>query len=247
MTSAANTDTLEEMLIVLEQVEKGAPNTLIGAGIPASLAYVSDTEAIRCALAARRGGADMIYSSGNSIERFKALSKLKIPCVGHVGLVPDLSTWIGGLRPFGKTAREALQVHRETLAFQEAGAIAVEMECVPYKVAAEITKRVDILTFSMGSGSQCDGQFLFSCDILGAHDGHYPRHSVRYCDFFDDSVKAFRRFREETEEGVFPGKENVIEIKNKEFELFMQGLARSGNETAGASTIAPNSEGFRRM
>lgn len=52
------------------------------------------------------------------------------------------------------------------MALQKAGCIAVEMECVPAKVAAEITKRVNLLVFSMGSGPDCDGQFLFSSDLL---------------------------------------------------------------------------------
>ena len=60
--------------------------------------------------------------------------------------------WLGGFRAVGKTAEEAIKVYKDTLELQEAGVIAVEMECVTEKIAAEITKRVEILTFSMGSG-----------------------------------------------------------------------------------------------
>ena len=48
-----------------------------------------------------------------------------------------------------------------------AGAIGVELEVVPPKVAEIITKKVEIMTLSMGSGSGCDGQYLFANDILG--------------------------------------------------------------------------------
>ena len=45
--------------------------------------------------------------------------------------------------------------------------IGVELEVVPTKVAEVITKKVDIMTLSMGSGSGCDGQYLFANDVLG--------------------------------------------------------------------------------
>ncbi len=52
------------------------------------------------------------------------------------------------------------------MAFEEAGAAFIEMECVPARVAAEIAKRVKIPVISIGSGPGCDGQFLFAEDIL---------------------------------------------------------------------------------
>ena len=36
---------------------------------------------------------------------------------------------------------------------------------------------------SMGSGSDCDAQFLFSNDVLGWTEGHIPRHARVYRDF----------------------------------------------------------------
>ena len=121
---------------------------------------------------------------------------------------------------WARRAPEALKVYEDALAFQEAGAIAVEMECVPEKVAAEITKRLKILTISLGSGRHCDGQFLYSCDLLGTHNDHYPRHVKKYCDFFGDSVKAFRRFKEEVDSGEFPAETNIIRPNEGEYRSF---------------------------
>ena len=75
---------------------------------------------------------------------------------------------------------EAKDVYLHTLSLQDAGVFAVEMEVVPKKVASFITKNVDILTISLGSGSGCDGQYLFSQDILGTYQGKYPRHAKVY-------------------------------------------------------------------
>jgi len=224
VTWPQHNETMDELLMVLEQVRKGAPNTMIGAGIPRYQAYINETEAIKCSWAALKAGADMIYSSGMSIDLFKALGRQRIPCVGHVGFIPAHATWFGGPRAVGKTSAEALRVYKDCLAFQDAGAIAVEMECVPAKVAAEITKRLDILVFSMGSGLECDGQYLFSCDLLGLNDGRYPRHSKKYANFFDDSVEVFKKYKEDVTGGNYPAKNHQIEIKDEEFSAFLNSI-----------------------
>ena len=46
------------------------------------------------------------------------------------------------------------------------GAIGVEVEIVPEKIAAEVSKRLDILTIGMGAGSGCDAQYLFATLIF---------------------------------------------------------------------------------
>lgn len=217
VTWPQHNETMDELLIVLEQVRKGAPNTLIGAGIPRYQAYINETEAVKCSWGAIKAGADMIYSSGMSLDLFKALAKQRIPCVGHVGFIPAHATWFGGPRAVGKTSQEARQVYEDSLNFQKGGVIAVEMECVPARVAAEITKKLDILVFSMGSGPECDGQYLFSCDLLGLNDGRYPRHSKKYANFFDDSVAVFKKYKDDVLNGTYPAKNHQIEIKDDEF------------------------------
>lgn len=220
----------EELLMVLEQVRKGAPNTLIGTGIPRFQAYINETEAIKCSWAALKAGAEMLYSSGMSLDLFRTPAKQRIPCVGHVGFIPAHATWFSGPRAVGKTGEEARQVYEDTLSFQEAGAIAVEIECVPAKEAAEITKRMDTLVFSMGSVPECDGQYLFSYDLLGLNDGRYPRHSKKYANFLDDSVEVFKRYKEEVSSGVYPAKGHQIEIKDDEFSAFARSIGENAEE-----------------
>ncbi len=116
------------------------------------------------------------------------------------------------------------------MAFQEAGAVAVEMECVPAKVAEEITRRLGILVFSMGSGPACDGQYLFSCDLLGLNDGRYPRHSKKYANFFDDSVEVFKKYKEDVTNEGYPAKEHQIEIKADEFSAFVKSINKDAQE-----------------
>ena len=136
-------------------------------------------------------GADIIYCSGLVPETFGALSRQHFPCCGHVGYLPVNDTWLGGPRAVGKTAEEAKKIFDDVMALEANGCIAVEMECVPAKVAAEITKRTKLLVFSMGSGPDGDGQFIFAEDLLGTNSGHYPRHAITYSHMYDEAVKAF--------------------------------------------------------
>jgi 3-methyl-2-oxobutanoate hydroxymethyltransferase len=212
---------LEHSKWVIDSVRSGAPNTLIGSGLPSVGAYSSESEALRLAGELQSAGTDIIYCSGLIPEKFAALAHQRYPCVGHVGYLPAQNTWFGGPRAVGKTWEEALQVYNTTVALEKAGCIAVEMECVPARVAAEITKRVNLLTFSMGSGADCDGQFLFSSDLLGTNTGHYPRHSITYTKMFETAIQAFTRYRVDVETGAYPAPQHMINIKDDQFEQFL--------------------------
>lgn len=213
----------QQIGLVLDQIVKAAPNAAIACNLPATIAYVSDSEAIRAAMIARDHGADIIYSSGNTLSRFEAMASVGINCGGHVGLVPARASREGGLGARGKTLDQALRIYDETLAYQNAGAVIVEMECVAADIAAEISKRVDILVMSMGSGPGCDGQFLFSADLLGIHEPRYPgmgkpwegpppRHAKQYTNIYEAARSAFAAFRAEVTSGEFPTPAHTISV-----------------------------------
>lgn len=175
-------------------------------------------------------GADALYCSG-SLETVEFLSREYIPIVGHVGLVPARATWTGGFRAVGKTADSALQLFEEVKAYEAAGAFAVELEVVPDAVASEISKRVNILVWSMGAGAGCDAQYLFSNDILGYTEGHIPRHSRIYRDFraeYDrlqqERIAAFREFVSDVESGAFPADDHLVRMDPDELADFQSRL-----------------------
>ena len=216
-------DNLEHSKHVIAAVRRGAPNTLIGSGINPG-AYVSQEEALRIAGEIRAVGTDIIYCSGLVPDKFEGLSRQHYPCCGHVGYLPVNDTWFGGPRAVGKTGDEAKKVFDDVMALEAAGCIAVEMECVPAKVAAEIAKRTKMLVFSMGSGAGCDGQFIFAEDLLGSHRGHYPRHSITYGHLFDEAVKGLGQYREDVNSGAYPTAGHTIKIKDDEFAGFMEAI-----------------------
>ena len=211
----------------VKRMRKAAPNCFMQSGGP--VAPASEYEAIKFAYEYLSFGADCIYVGNYSLKWIKAMRRENIPTISHVGLIPGKSTWIGGFRAIGKTAEEAIGVLRHTLELQDAGVIGVEFEVVPPKVAAIVTKKTDIIIMSMGSGSDCDAQFLFSNDVLGWTEGHTPRHARVYRNFKKEyerlqkeRVSAFKEFHQDTIDRNFNDPKITVPIDDREFDKFLE-------------------------
>ena len=211
----------------LKRIREVAPSCFMQSGGSASPA--SEYEVMKLCHKYISIGADCVYGGGWSYKWIRALRDSNIPINSHVGLVPGNATWIGGYRAIGKTAEEAIGVLRHTLELQDAGAIGVEFEVVPPKVAAIVTKKVDIITLSMGSGSDCDGQYLFGNDVLGYTEGHMPRHARVYRNFKKEyeklqkeRVAAFKEFHADTVNKNFNDPKITVTIEDREYEKFLE-------------------------
>ena len=211
----------------VKRIRDAAPNTHLMSAAPEK-SYATADEAVRAAYKLLSIGCDSFYTN-NSSSIIRSLRKEKVPVISHVGLIPGHVNWIGGFRAIGKNAKEAMEVLEHALELDDAGAIGLEVEVVPPKVAEIITKKVKLLTISMGSGSGCDGQYLFSQDILGYNTGHVPRHSRIYRNFkkeFDklhvERVNAYKEFIKDTEHKKFNDPKITVGIEDKEYESFLK-------------------------
>lgn len=207
-------------------IRQASPNTFMTLGIPYG-ECVSESEIIKAGIKILKLGADAVYCS-MSPELIKAMTKEKIPVIGHVGMVPATHSWTDGYKAVGKNFKEAKSVYDHTMILEDAGVIGVEMELVPYKVAEFISKNTDIMIISMGSGNSCDVQYLFAEDILSSHEGHIPRHAKVYTNVLEkmkkienDKIKAISRFVNDVNKKNFPNKKNLIEINKEEFNKFI--------------------------
>ncbi len=211
----------------LKRIRAAAPSCFMQSGSAYPCSSVS--EALKLCNSYLEFGADCVYGGTWSYDWIRELRAANVPINSHVGLIPAKATWIGGFRAIGKTAEEAAGVLRHTLELQEAGVIGVEMEVVPTKVAEFITKNVDIITMSMGSGAGCDGQYLFANDILGYTDGKIPRHARVYRDFkaeYDrlqtERIAAFKEFHEDVVNKNFTEPGITVGIEDREYEKFLE-------------------------
>lgn len=195
-----------------------APSSFLSAATPHGLA--SPEEAIRIAFRALELGASSVYCSASPFI-IEAMARERIPVVGHLGMVPRHVTWTG-YRAIGKTVEEAKGLYRRMKELESAGAYAAELEIVPHNLARWLCSQTKMLLMSLGSGSGCDTQFLFSDDILGDYDERLPRHAKAYRNFLaehrrlqEERIAAFKEYIADVKEGRFPEPSHLVEMDAK--------------------------------
>jgi 3-methyl-2-oxobutanoate hydroxymethyltransferase len=183
---------------------------------------VSSEEAIRTGFKALELGASSVYCSASPVL-IEAMAREGIPVVGHLGMVPRHATWTS-VRAIGKTAPEALLLYAQMKRLEDAGAYAAEIELVPHQLASYLSKKTSLLLMSLGSGSGCDTQFLFSDDILGDYDDRIPRHAKAYRNFLKEyqrlqgeRITAFKEFAFDVTSGQFPGPGHLVSMDESAF------------------------------
>ncbi|MDC0216920.1 3-methyl-2-oxobutanoate hydroxymethyltransferase [Pelagibacteraceae bacterium] len=214
------------------KIRKAAAKTFMTVGVP-FIQNPSKREATKKAFEIIEAGADSLMCQNWNLDWMKHLSKFRIPFQSHVGFIPRRTTWIGGIRSFGKKANEALELFKDIKDIEETGAWGIEVELVPQNILAEITKKTSLVTISIGSGNAADAQFLFAEDILGQSQIQFPRHAKKYSNFEklmqklqNERINAFREFNSEVKKNKFPSKKNLITIDKKELMNFKKYLTK---------------------
>lgn len=92
----------------LVAIRAAAPRAFISAGLP-NRTIVTGEDGIRLGFDALNRGADAVYCS-SSPKIIEAMAREGIPVTGHVGLVPNHSTWTS----FGPSARHRKKRCRST-------------------------------------------------------------------------------------------------------------------------------------
>ena len=213
------------------KIRKAAAKTFMTVGVP-FIQNPSKRDATKKAFEIIEDGADSLMCQNWNLDWMKHLSKFRIPFQSHVGFIPRRTTWIGGIRSFGKKANEALELFKDIKDIEETGAWGIEVELVPQNILAEITKMTSLVTISIGSGNAADAQFLFAEDILGQSQIQFPRHAKKYANFEklmqklqNERINAFREFNSEVKKNKFPSKKNMITIEKKELMNFKKYIA----------------------
>ena len=198
-----------------------APTRFLSCATPHGLA--SPEEAIRTGFRALELGASSVYCSASPFL-VEAMAREGIPVVGHLGMVPRHATWTN-YRAIGKTPAEARQLFEQMKRLENAGAYAAELELVPHPLASYLCKRTSLLLMSLGSGSGCDSQFLFSDDILGDYDERIPRHAKAYRNFLQEyqrlqveRIAAFKEYAEDVRRGRFPEHSHLVSMDEAVFQ-----------------------------
>jgi len=176
-------------------------------------------------------GVDAIIPA-RSFHTVELLAREGIPVMGHLGLVPRKSIWVGGLRAIGKTADEAKDLFLDFKRLEDAGAFAVESEVITGPVMAEIAPRTSLICVSLGSGTGADVMFLFMNDLCG-ETKNPPRHARAFGNLgsmqealYKARIQALTDFKQASMNGDFPAPAETPNLDAKELEQFHAALSK---------------------
>ena len=125
-------------------------------------------------------------------------------------MTPQSVNAFGGFTVQGKGEANARRVLEDALAVQEAGAFAVTLECVPPKLSALITKKLDIITIGIGASPECDAQVLVWQDMLGSFRTSSPNSPSISPRWARPCARRSAPHDGEVKSGVFPASEHTF-------------------------------------
>ena len=228
--AASGIDLLSVTSLRYDEARAAAPDQYIIATIGAPHLVTPD-EVLREAFRVATAGADCIYTI-RSLKIIEMLAREGLSVQGHAGLIPRKSIATGGLRAMGRTADEALAILHDVRRLEEAGAIAVELECVAEEAAVAISARTNLITHGIGSGTGTDVIFLFTSDICG-DTPKLPRHAKAFGDLpsFRKTLDTERRralsaYAKAVRTHSFPDPTTTTTMPPKEREKLAEALAR---------------------
>ena len=204
-----------------QAVRKGAPNAFVLGDMPFLAYHKSVEDAVyNAGRFLKEANCDAIKLEGGVRikDKVRAIVDAGIPVCGHIGLTPQSSAMLGGFKVQGKTAESAKSMVEDALALEEAGAFAVLLECVPTPVTQIIHEKLEVLTFGIGAGPNCDGQLLIIHDIVGLYPIFQPKFVKQYATLGADMQKAIEEYIKDCKEKTFPAKEHEFSISNEELE-----------------------------
>lgn len=201
---------MDEMIYHTKMVSRGAKRAMVIADMPYLSYQISVEDAVRNAgRFIKDAGAHAVKIEGGreAAEKVEAMTKAEIPVMAHIGLTPQAIHRMGGYKVQGRTEEAAKRLIEDAKMLQDAGAFSLILEAIPAGLASQITKDLMIPTIGIGAGPHCDGQVLVIHDVLGLFERFVPKFVKRYANLKDDALKAIKQYKEEVENGVFPGKE----------------------------------------
>ncbi|MGH2823075.1 MAG: 3-methyl-2-oxobutanoate hydroxymethyltransferase [Thermoleophilaceae bacterium] len=213
--------TLDELLMLAAAVRRGLSTPLLVGDMPFGSYEASNEDAIHNAQRfVKEAGVDAVKleRGGSSVERTRAIVAAGVPVMGHVGLTPQSATALGGYRSQGRTAERAIEVLRDALGLQEAGAFAVVFEAIPSALSEVIMPRMRIPVIGIGAGAATDGQVLVFHDLLGIYSGHAARFVKRYANVRDEMIAGVKAFADDVRSRRYPEPEHGYTIAPDELE-----------------------------
>lgn len=201
--------TIRDMAYHTRAVSIARKRSFIIADLP-FMTYPSPVIAAKNAARLMQAGAQMVKLEGARVDCINLLVDQGIPVCGHLGLLPQSVNQLGGYKVQGKTPGDAEKIRADALKLQQAGASLLVLECVPAKLAGEISKQLAIPVIGIGAGVDCDGQVLVLYDMLDIGISKRPKFSKNFMAGAPSIEEAIRGFHLAVKEARFPAIEHCF-------------------------------------
>ncbi len=220
--------TMDMMAMHASAVRRGAPNTFLLGCMPYQSYNTVDRALLNATRLMQEGLCDAVKPQGGKSQAhiLKALVDAGIPTASHIGLTPHTIAMFGGFKIQGRTADAAMKILEDALAIQDAGCFMLEFEAVPGKIAAVISKQLEIPTIGIGAGVGTDGQILLCYDLLGVFTDFKPKFTKRFANLTEVAVNGIRQYVDEVKSGKFPDDDHTYGVEEKEYEKFLDLVER---------------------
>ena len=210
--------TMEQMIHHCKAVVRAVKYALVVGDLPFLSYQTSIPDAIyNAGVLMKYGGVDAVKLEGG--EEFaptvEAIVRAGIPVVGHIGLTPQTISKLGGYKVQGTDITTARKLVKDAKALETAGVFMLTLECVPDRVAELICKELTVPATGIGAGPYTDGQSLNAHDLLGLFERFTPKFVKKYANLSEAILQALRQYKEEVEQGVFPGPEHTYHIEEE--------------------------------
>ena len=177
---------MEEMLIFVAAVCRGAPNTHVVADMP----YMSDKDPQTAYDNAKRFmdlGASSVKLEGTPEGVIEFLRSKDIPVCAHLGLLPQTAE---NFKQKGRTEEEAAAIEAAAKFVDSLGCFEMVLEHIPEELGTKITREVSAATIGIGGGKFTNGQVLVMHDALGMHPRKIPPFATKFVDMYSLGVKG---------------------------------------------------------
>ena len=211
--------TIDEMLIFIKAVSRGAKNSFIIGDMPFMSYNLSVEQGLENAGKMIKAGANAVKLEGcndHIITLVKRCVESGIPVLGHLGFTPQLMNTLGGHKIQGKTSDKIEAILESAKKLEEAGCFGIVLELMPADSAKYITENLNVPTIGIGAGADCSGQIVVTDDILGKFTDFTPKFVKKFANLHDEVLNGVLKYKQEVKDSLFPSQKESFELNREE-------------------------------
>ncbi|HEY51285.1 MAG TPA: 3-methyl-2-oxobutanoate hydroxymethyltransferase [Dehalococcoidia bacterium] len=213
--------TMDQMIQHSQIVRRGAPNTFVIGDMPFLSYQVSREDAIyNAGRFFKEASVDAIKLEGGRrvIKQIEGIIEGGMSVMGHIGLTPQSSGQLGGFKAQGRTADTAMELIKDALAIEKAGAFSILLEAIPPEVGKIITDMLKIPVLGIGAGMYTDGQALIIGDMLGYFEAFTPKFVKKYANIAEVIDKGLHEYIDDVKTSKFPEEKHCYRMVEGELD-----------------------------